>query len=89
MDYIASKYIQKNISANKLKFIAIIAMLIDHIAVAFVSNQSILGQAMHMIGRVTMPIMCYFIAEGYYKTHNIKKYALRLLIFSIISYYPF
>ena len=89
MDCATSIYTQKNISANKLKFIAIIAMLIDHIAVAFVSNQSILGQVMHMIGRVTMPIMCYFIAEGYYKTHNVKKYALRLLLFSVISYYPF
>lgn len=79
----------KKLTANQLKVIAIIAMFIDHIAIVFFSTQSILGQVLHTIGRITMPIMCYFIAEGYYKTRNIKKYALRLLIFSVVSYYPF
>lgn len=77
------------LTANQLKLIAIIAMFVDHVAVLFVSNQSLLGQIMHTIGRLTMPIMCYFIAEGYYKTHNVKKYVLRLLVFMGISYYPF
>lgn len=81
--------ILKKLTANQLKIIAVIAMLIDHIAVVFIPTESILGQVMHTIGRITMPIMCYFIAEGYYKTRNIKKYAFRLLLFSVISYYPF
>ncbi|MFA5523409.1 MAG: TraX family protein [Tissierellales bacterium] len=77
------------ISANTLKIIAIIAMLIDHIAWAFVPTASLLGQIMHMIGRLTAPIMCYFIAEGYHHTHNLKKYAIRLGIFALISHVPF
>lgn len=79
----------RGLTSNELKLIAIIAMLIDHIAIVLVQNQSILGQVMHAIGRITMPIMCYFIAEGYYKTRNVKKYALRLLVFEIISHYSF
>ena len=55
--------ILKKLTANQLKIIAVIAMLIDHIAVVFIPTESILGQVMHTIGRITMPIMCYFIAE--------------------------
>lgn len=76
-------------SAYTLKMIAICAMLIDHVAWAFIPTGTLLGQIMHAIGRLTAPIMCYFIAEGYYHTHNVKKYALRLGIFALISHIPF
>lgn len=36
-----------------------------------------------------MPVMCFFVAEGYYKTRSVKKYALRLFLFALISYFPF
>lgn len=77
------------LSANSLKLIAIVAMLIDHLAWAFVPSASLLGQVMHIIGRTTAPIMCYFIAEGYYHTKNIKKYVARLTIFAVISHFAF
>lgn len=79
----------KGLSANALKYIAAAAMLIDHIAWCFVDTYSILGQLMHVIGRITAPIMCYFIAEGYHYTRNVKKYLLRLGIFAVISRAPF
>lgn len=81
--------LHKGFSSNTLKLIVIAAMLIDHIAWAFVPTYSILGQIMHIIGRTTAPVMCYFIAEGYYYTRNVKKYALRLFIFAAVSYLPF
>lgn len=83
------KKVNYGMSSNTLKIIAICAMLIDHIAWAFVPTASLTGQIMHIIGRLTAPIMCYFIAEGYYHTHDIKKYAERLGIFAIISHIPF
>lgn len=64
-------------------------MLIDHIAWAFVPTGTILGQIMHIIGRITAPIMSYFIAEGFYHTSNLKRYGLRLGIFAIISHIPY
>ncbi len=79
----------KKIDSSHLKIIAVIAMAIDHIAYAFVSDGTILGQVMHTIGRITMPIMCFTLSEGYYKTKNIKKYIIRLFIFAIISYIPY
>lgn len=64
-------------------------MLIDHIAWAFVPFSSVLGQIMHFIGRFTAPMMCYFIAEGYFYTRNVKKYIVRIGIFAVISQIPF
>ena len=81
--------IEKGVSANTLKTIAIVAMFIDHFAWSFVATDSILGQALHFIGRFTGPTMCYFIAEGYRHTRSEKKYLLRLVIFAIISVIPF
>lgn len=78
--------IQKSLSSNALKYIAIIAMTIDHLGWAFVPLDTALGQAMHFIGRFTAPIMCYFIAEGFHYTHDVNKYLKRLGIFAIICY---
>lgn len=78
-----------SLTANQLKLIAATAMLIDHIAWLFVPFESILGQLMHLVGRMTAPIMCYFIAEGYYHTKNIKRYLGRLAIFAVISHLPY
>lgn len=80
---------KSGITSDLLKFIAIIAMTVDHIAWLFVETSGIAGQAMHFIGRLTAPIMCFMIAEGYHKTHNVKKYALRLGIFALISHLPY
>ena len=68
---------KKGLTSDILKLIAVIAMVIDHIAWAFIPFNSIAGQIMHVIGRLTAPIMCFMIAEGYYKTNNVKKYAQR------------
>ena len=77
------------LNRNQLKYLVIAAMLIDHIAWAFVPTASLLGQAMHIVGRLTGPTMAYMLAEGYHYTRNVKKYALRLGIFAVISWLPF
>ena len=77
------------LNRNQLKYLVIVAMLIDHIAWAFVPTASLLGQVMHVIGRLTGPTMAYMLAEGYHYTRNVKKYAMRLGIFAVISWLPF
>lgn len=79
----------KELTGNQLKTIAIIAMLLDHIAWLFLPTQSIWGQLLHAFGRTTAPIMCFFIAEGYRYTSNRKKYLGRLLLFAAISHFPY
>lgn len=78
-----------SLNRNQLKYLAIAAMLIDHIAWMFVPTASLLGQIMHFIGRLTGPTMAFFIAEGYQHTRNVKKYAIRMAIFAAISWLPF
>lgn len=80
---------KKGLNTTQLKIIAIMAMVCDHVAWGFVEMFSVQGQIMHTIGRLTIPIMCYFIAEGYRKTSNLKKYIYRMVIFSLISVVPF
>lgn len=77
------------LDANTLKYAAVVAMLIDHIAEMLVDRFSPLGQIMHLIGRLTAPTMCYFAAEGFHYTRSLKKYLSRLGIFAIISHFPF
>ncbi len=69
--------------------IAVIAMVTDHLAWAFVDFWSPLGQIMHIIGRLTIPIMCFFIAEGYKNTSDRRKYFERLAAFAVVSIIPF
>ena len=75
----------KGLDSNAIKLIAILAMTVDHIAWAVFPGypREWLPLAMHLVGRLTCPIMCYFIAEGYRYTRSRRKYALRLLMFSL------
>lgn len=82
---------KKILNANIVKLIAIIAMTVDHIAWMLYPGYptEIIPVLMHIIGRITCPIMCYFIAEGYHYTKNVRKYTARLFLFAIISHVPY
>ena len=81
----------KILNSNQLKLIAIIAMTVDHIAWAMFDGypSALLPLVMHIIGRLTCPIMCYFIAEGYHYTRNINKYTFRLFAFAFVSHFAY
>ena len=64
-----------------LKIISFITMIIDHIGIIFYPSNDIF----RIIGRISFPIFCFFIVEGYFHTKNIKKYLIRILLLGIIS----
>lgn len=80
---------RQGLDRNMIKYILIIAMVIDHLADFVVPTWSVPGQIMHFIGRLTGPGMSLLLAEGYQYTTNKRRYALRLFIFAAISWIPY
>ncbi len=86
-----------------LKLIALISMLIDHILKSGVVSQWYLMEWFNLdiptsavilnfitpIGRLAFPIFAYMIAEGMRHTRSRKRYILQMLIFGLISEWPF
>lgn len=79
------------LSANALKLIAIGAMTADHLVWTLVPGYSCVWWVLlvHFAGRVTAPIMWFFIAEGYHHTRSVKKYALRLFGLAFVSHFAY
>ena len=89
----------KVLSGSALKTIALVCMIIDHLAaylpgrfseVLFtVGSRTITAnRVMRWIGRIAFPIYCFLLVEGLFHTRDRKKYALRLLAFAFISEIP-
>ncbi len=87
---------------SAIKWIAILAMTIDHIAAVLPIQMPLLERfgiplavtgpivsAMRLIGRAAFPIFAYGIAQGCVYTKNPRKYLLRLLLFALLSEFPF
>lgn len=82
---------QKGLNGNQLKFIAIVAMTIDNLTWTLFPGFSHQWFVLlfHCIGRITAPIMWFFIAEGFHYTRNVGKYAKRLLYLAVISHFVY
>lgn len=72
---------EKPLSQESLKLIACITMLIDHIGAIFVPTWPFF----RIIGRISFPIFCFLLVEGFHHTKNARKYGLRLLLSAVIS----
>ncbi len=81
---------QTGFSSYHLKIIAIIAMTLDHIGVAFEDQLSFWPHILLLaLGGLTFPIMAFLLSEGYRYTRSLRGYALRLLGFGMASIVPF
>lgn len=86
-----------SLDRNQIKYIAVIAMLIDHVAVFFLAPgiaeastaRIALYAAMRVIGRLTGPIMIFFLVEGFIHTSSRRKYGARLFVFGLLSQIPY
>lgn len=79
----------KGLSRDAIKYIAIAAMLANHIASVFLIPGTLPHMILLGIGNFTAITMCYFLVEGYQYTRSRKRYAARLFLFAALSQLPF
>lgn len=89
----------KVLSGSALKTIALVCMIIDHVASVLssrfawtlfsIGSRSYTAYTvMRSIGRISFPIYCFLLVEGFLHTKDRKRYALRLFVFALISEIP-
>lgn len=90
-------------SADMLKLTAMITMLIDHIGAGILeyliiqvplsreTNEILItiDQVLRLIGRISFPLYCFLLVQGFFHTKSRLKYAGNLLLFALLSEYPF
>ncbi|MGN0479305.1 MAG: TraX family protein [Hominenteromicrobium sp.] len=80
---------RETLNANQLKLIAVLAMVLDHCTTLFLPDGGFLSFALHAVGQLAAPIMCFLIAEGYFHTSNLRRYLGRLLLSALVSHVPY
>ena len=73
----------KGITNFQLKYIAMIAMVLDHIHYIFEYTGKI-PLCFSMVGRMAAPIFLFCLIEGFEKTQNQKKYFLNIYVISVL-----
>ena len=76
------------LSGSTLKVIAMISMVIDHIALYLMEHGTLLYETMRCVGRIAFPVFAFLIAEGFIHTRSRYRYFFTLLGFAVISEIP-
>ena len=79
----------KVLNRDIIKYIAMLTMLLNHIAHMFLTPGPVLYEVFEDVGFFTAPVMCFFLVEGYSYTRSKIKYGQRLLVFAIVSQMPY
>ena len=74
---------------NQLKWLAILTMLIDHFAYIFLFNQENWYDLGRAVGRISFPLICFVLVQGFFSTKNVWKYIVRMFILALLSEIPF
>ena len=73
------------ISADALKWIALLTMLCDHAGAVLFAQYPV----MRLIGRTAFPLFVWLLVEGFFHTSSRKKYLGRMVFFALVSELPF
>lgn len=72
-------------SSAVLQWIALLAMVTDHVGYAFFPGLRVLRS----VGRLSFPIFAFLLSQGFTHTSNRRNYALRLFLFGLVSEVPY
>ena len=88
----------KILSGSMLKLIAVITMLIDHIASHLIPSNIVLFSVagknvylylvMRSIGRISFPLFAFLLVEGFLHTRNRVRYGVSLIVCAALSEIP-
>lgn len=76
------------LNGSWLKVIAILSMLIDHLAYYYGCTTPYFYELMRTVGRIAFPVFAFLLAEGFAHTHNERRYMTSLFAFALISEVP-
>ena len=93
---------QRGLTGSALKWVAIVTMLIDHAGLTLVYGAAKFHHAwgtglmslkgyyfLRGVGRLSFPLFCFLLVEGFFHTRSRGKYLLRLGLFALLSELPF
>ena len=90
------------LSGSHLKLLAVLLMLVDHLAAFWwrtwpefqtalftVGSRAVTPyMLMRMVGRLAFPLFAFLIVEGFLHTRNRKRYGINLAVFAVLSEIP-
>lgn len=82
---------RKILSGSGLKIIAMVTMFIDHLAIVL-SKCGLAGAgyyAMRGVGRLSFPIYCFVLVQGFVNTRSVPKYIGRIAALALLSEIPY
>jgi hypothetical protein len=77
------------VNSAMLKIIGMITMVLLNLTMFGIVEQPFLRTVCGVLGTSSITVFAFLITEGYRRTSNINKYVLRVLVFAVISAFPY